>query len=149
MSMGFGSQTMRLWATTLTSLNLSLLLWKTDYYNHPSEGLWGYANNTIPGSQQAPHKASLPSLSQESGGEWIHVYVWLSPFAVYLKLSQHCVLIGYTPKYNKKFKKKSHVWGVLWPMTFLWWCKVNSHVMRSVIKASFKVLSLNISLKYS
>ena len=21
------------------------------------------------------------------GGEWIHVYVWLSPFAVYLKLS--------------------------------------------------------------
>ena len=23
------------------------------------------------------------------GGEWIHVYVWLSPFAVYLKLSQH------------------------------------------------------------
>ena len=26
----------------------------------------------------------------EFGGEWIHVYVWLSPFAVYLKLSQHC-----------------------------------------------------------
>ena len=26
----------------------------------------------------------------ESGGEWIHVYVWLSPFAVHLKLSQHC-----------------------------------------------------------
>ena len=25
----------------------------------------------------------------EFGGEWIHVYVWLSPFAVYLKLSQH------------------------------------------------------------
>ena len=24
------------------------------------------------------------------GGEWIHVYVWLSPSAVYLKLSQHC-----------------------------------------------------------
>ena len=24
------------------------------------------------------------------GGEWIHVYVWLSPFAVHLKLSQHC-----------------------------------------------------------
>ena len=25
-------------------------------------------------------------------GEWIHVYVhqWLSPFAVHLKLSQHC-----------------------------------------------------------
>ena len=24
------------------------------------------------------------------GGEWVHVYVWLSPFAVHLKLSQHC-----------------------------------------------------------
>ena len=24
------------------------------------------------------------------GGEWIHVYVWLSPFDVHLKLSQHC-----------------------------------------------------------
>ena len=26
----------------------------------------------------------------EFGGEWIHVYGWLSPFAVHLKLSQHC-----------------------------------------------------------
>ena len=26
----------------------------------------------------------------EFGGEWIHVYVWLSRFAVHLKLSQHC-----------------------------------------------------------
>ena len=26
----------------------------------------------------------------EFGGEWIHVCVWLSPFAVHLKLSQHC-----------------------------------------------------------
>ena len=24
------------------------------------------------------------------GGEWIHVYAWLSPFAVHMKLSQHC-----------------------------------------------------------
>ena len=24
------------------------------------------------------------------GGEWIHIYVWLSPFPVHLKLSQHC-----------------------------------------------------------
>ena len=27
---------------------------------------------------------------EESGGEWIPVYVWLSPFAVHLKLLQHC-----------------------------------------------------------
>ena len=25
----------------------------------------------------------------ESGGEWIHIYVWLSRFAVHLTLSQH------------------------------------------------------------
>ena len=24
------------------------------------------------------------------GGEWIHIHVWLSPFALHLKLSQHC-----------------------------------------------------------
>ena len=24
------------------------------------------------------------------GGEWLHVYVWLSPFAIHLKLLQHC-----------------------------------------------------------
>ena len=26
----------------------------------------------------------------EFGAEWIHVYVWLSPFLVHLKLSQQC-----------------------------------------------------------
>ena len=26
----------------------------------------------------------------EFGGEWIHVHAWLSPFAVHLKLPQHC-----------------------------------------------------------
>ena len=26
------------------------------------------------------------------GGEWIHAQVWLSPFAIHLKLSQHCKL---------------------------------------------------------
>ena len=29
-------------------------------------------------------------MEQEFGGEWIRVYVWLSPFAIHLKLSQHC-----------------------------------------------------------
>ena len=28
----------------------------------------------------------------EFGAEWIQVYVWLSPFAVHLKLSQYCQL---------------------------------------------------------
>ena len=26
----------------------------------------------------------------EFGAEWIHVHVWLSPFSVHLKQSQHC-----------------------------------------------------------
>ena len=29
----------------------------------------------------------------EFGGEWIHVYLRLSPFAAHLKLSQHCQLV--------------------------------------------------------
>ena len=37
------------------------------------------------------------------GGEWVHVYVWMSPFFVHVKWSQHCLLIGYTPIQNKKF----------------------------------------------
>ena len=32
----------------------------------------------------------------EFGGEWIHVYVWLSPLAVHLKLTR-CLLTGCTP----------------------------------------------------
>ena len=29
-------------------------------------------------------------MGREFGGEWMHVYVRLSPLAVHLKLSQHC-----------------------------------------------------------
>lgn len=36
-----------------------------------------------------PGKASH-SLKVTSSSEWIRVYVWLSPFAVHLRLSQHC-----------------------------------------------------------
>ena len=37
---------------------------------------------------------------ERSWGEWIHVYVWVSPFAVHLKQSQHCYLaiLQYTIK---------------------------------------------------
>ena len=34
----------------------------------------------------------------ESGGEWVHVYVWLNPFVLHLKISQYFLLIGYIPK---------------------------------------------------
>ena len=34
----------------------------------------------------------------ESGGVCVHVYVWLNPFVLHLKISQYCLLIGYIPK---------------------------------------------------
>ena len=40
----------------------------------------------------------------EFGGEWIHVHVWLSPFAVHLKLSQHCPLAILQYKIKIKFR---------------------------------------------
>ena len=49
----------------------------------------------------------------EFGGEWIHVYVWLSPFSFHLKLSQPCqsALLQYkiALKKNKKdLKSMTH-----------------------------------------
>ena len=42
----------------------------------------------------------------EFGGARIHVYVWLRPLAVHLKLAQHCLLSA-IPQYKiKSFKKK-------------------------------------------
>ena len=42
----------------------------------------------------------------ESGGARIHVFAWLSPFAMHLKLSQRCLLIDHAPIQSKK--KNSH-----------------------------------------
>ena len=40
-----------------------------------------------------------------AGGERVRVYVWLRPCTAHLKLSQYCLLIGYTPEENKRLKK--------------------------------------------
>ena len=48
-------------------------------------------------------------MAGEFGREWIHVYVWVNPFAVHLKVSQHCLLIGYISIQNKKLKKYNQV----------------------------------------
>ena len=37
------------------------------------------------------------------GGEWLHVYGWLSPFTDHLKLLHHRLLTCYTPIQNKFF----------------------------------------------
>ena len=43
----------------------------------------------------------------EYGGEWIHVYVWLSPVATgianYSPETITALLVGYTPIQDKKF----------------------------------------------
>ena len=40
------------------------------------------------------------SMGGEFGREWMHVYIWLNPFAVCLNQSQHCLLNGYSPIQN-------------------------------------------------
>lgn len=51
-------------------------------------------NNQGPAEQHMePCSVLYSSLDgRESGEKWIHVYVWLRPFTVHLKLSQHCYL---------------------------------------------------------
>ena len=41
---------------------------------------------------------AAPWMGREFGEEWIQVYSCLSPFAVHLKLSQHCQLAVYQYK---------------------------------------------------
>ena len=46
----------------------------------------------------------VAGMGREFGREWIHVYVRLSPFAVHLKLYQHCQLA--IPQYKMRSLKK-------------------------------------------
>ena len=39
------------------------------------------------------------------GREWIHIYVWLNPFAIHLKISQHCK--SAIPQYKIKSLKSA------------------------------------------
>ena len=63
-----------------------------------SQGVWdGCVNTAIlkMDNQQGPTENSGQRyvrgwMGGEFGREWIHVYVWLSPFAVHPKLSQCC-----------------------------------------------------------
>ena len=48
----------------------------------------------------------------EFGREWIHVHVWLSPFAVHLKLLQ-TLLISYMPIQKLKIKEETKETGRL------------------------------------
>ena len=71
------------------------------------------------------------------GGEWTHVYVWLSPFAVHLKPLQHCLLIGYTPIPNKKLKKKTQLHQCIILLT-------NDQLIFSAFKMILKIRILHV-----
>ena len=47
-------------------------------------------NNTLSSIGNSAQYYVAGCMGGEFGGEWVHVCVWLSPFAVHLKLSQHC-----------------------------------------------------------
>ena len=74
---------------------LLLLKWKTN-------------KNLLYGTQNSAQCYGAVWMGGEFGGEWIHVYVWLSPFTVPPKTIT-TLLIGYNRIQNKKFFiKKIH-----------------------------------------
>ena len=66
-------------------------------------------------------KKYLPAVWMELKyeGEWIHVYVWLGPFAVHLQLSQHC-------------KKKKMPACLLWVFFFFLVCLLSFLDLHSI-----------------
>ena len=67
--------------------------------NYMDRGVWW--TTQFVGSKES----DMPKHTYTHTCTWIHVYVWLNPFTVHLKLSQHCLLIGYTPIQNRKLQK--------------------------------------------
>ena len=49
----------------------------------------------------------------EFGGERIHIYVWLNPFTIHLKLSQHCSSVILQCKIKHVKRKKEKKWRAL------------------------------------
>ena len=51
---------------------------------------WRTNKNLLDSTGNSPQCHVAAWMGGEFGGEWIHVHVWLSPFAVHRKPSQHC-----------------------------------------------------------
>ena len=62
-------------------------------------------------SDSTRHPWSQQSLKSRPQRGWIHGYVWVSPLAVHLKLSQQCSLVSSTPIQNKNFIKGTFPWS--------------------------------------
>ena len=83
------------------------------------------------------------------GREWIHVYVWLSPFAVHLKLWQ-TLLISYMPIQNLKLKKKPKKLGGLRQQNYfsqISRLKGNPGVHRAICSRGGRLPSLSLDLQ--
>ena len=95
----------------------------------------------------------------EFGGEWVHVYLWLSPFTVHLKLSQHCFQLRLKKnkmsnrasvaavekiKGENEMRRTEGLQGTLWLLGLpLWeseWCKLKS--MRRLSVAWFREITV-------
>ena len=66
---------------------------------------WITNNNLLYSTWNSSQSYMATWMGREFGGEWIHVYVWLSPITIHLKQSQHCLLLRY-PNTKQKVKKK-------------------------------------------
>ena len=76
---------------------------------------WITSKDTLYGTWSAAQCYVAAWMGRESGGEWIHVSVRLSPSAVHLKLPQHCssAIPQYKIKFKiKKIKKIGAEWGL-------------------------------------
>ena len=61
------------------------------------------------------------------GGEWIHVHIWLNPFAIHLKLSQHCQSTIHQHKiifFIFSFFKLKHSWYTILCYNDSWFLKI-------------------------
>ena len=84
----------------------------------------------------------------EFGAEWIHVYVWLSPFVIISPEIITTLLIGYTPIQNKKLYKyiykmfslfniyiKEYMFGYLFlEHLYFWKCDVFNYAKIGLMK---------------
>ena len=59
---------------------------------------WRTSKDPLDSTGKSAHCHVAAGMGGEFGGEWVHVYVWLSLFAVQLKL----LLRGYNPMQNKE-----------------------------------------------
>ena len=101
-----------------------------------SQGVWdGHGHTAVFNmeNQQGPagQHRELCSVSRGcldgsgAGGEWVHVYVWRSPFAVHLRLFQHCssAIFQYKIKSLRINKNKNHAYETLKNCKALWTLK--------------------------